>query len=449
MRLFKLFTLLSALSIHAVELNVIEKKIVVNGQEATVFAIAQPDGSVGIRINKDQKFNVQLKNKLNVPTSVHWHGLILPNDQDGVAFITQFPIYPSQSYHYQFPLVQSGTFWMHSHLGLQEQNLLSAPLIIDDPEDAKIADQEVVLLLADFTFQSPTRIFQNLRCKNINKSMKMNSLDIVDVDYDAYLTNSRTLQNPEVVEVKAGSTIRLRIINGASATNFFINLRSMAGEAIAVDGNRIKPLKGSQFELADAQRIDIVVRIPNEGGVFPVLAQAEGTDRQTGLILITKGAKVPQISEKASEKVGRLTNAQERQLQALDPLPSKKVDKQLMAELGGDMSTYSWTINNQAWPESTPLVVEKGQRVELIFKNSTAMSHPMHLHGHVFQVKAIDGIPFEGAVRDTILVTPNSTVAIQFDANNPGVWPLHCHILYHLEAGMFTLVKYSDFQQPL
>lgn len=458
MSLHRLITIfiLSCFSLQAVDLNVTKKKINVNGRDATVFALSQPDGTLGVKFEKNQEFNVRLKNTLNVPTSVHWHGLILPNDQDGVAFVTQYPIYPTQYYQYRFPLVQSGTFWMHSHLGLQEQQLLSAPLIISESDDAKIASQEVVLLLADFSFKSPAAILQNLRCKNYshdkmssNESMKMTTPDIVEVDYDAYLTNSRTLKNPEIIEVTPGTKVRLRIINAASATNFFINLGSMSGEAIAVDGNRITGLKGSQFELADAQRIDIVLQIPNEGGAFPILAQAEGTDKQTGLILATKNAKVPEISEKAANKMGALTNAQESKLRALNPLPPKKVDRQLTVELGGNMTDYIWTINGQAWPESTPLVVEKGQRVEIIFKNKTSMSHPMHLHGHVFQVTSIDGKPFEGAMRDTILVTPNSTLSIQFDANNPGVWPLHCHILYHVEAGMFTVVRYSDFQQPL
>jgi FtsP/CotA-like multicopper oxidase with cupredoxin domain len=223
----------------------------------------------------------------------------------------------------------------------------------------------------------------------------------------------------------------------------------MTGEAIAVDGNRIKPIVGSQFELADAQRIDIIVKIPEEGGAFPILAQAEGTNKQTGLVLVTKGSKIPELSEKALETAGALTNAQEEKLQALSPLLPKKVDKQLIVELGGNMETYEWTINGQTWPESTPLVVEKGQRVEMIFKNNTSMSHPMHLHGHVFQVTSIDGKPLDGALRDTVLVTPRSSLSIQFDADNPGVWPLHCHILYHMEAGMFTVLRYSGFQQPL
>ncbi len=448
-RLFLVFLCLALCSaLQATELSIIEKKLDIDGTTATVFAIVQPDGTPGIRIEKGKGFDVELENKLNVPTSVHWHGLILPNNQDGVAFITQFALYPGQAYRYQFPLTQAGTFWMHSHLGLQEQKLLSAPLILVDPSEPKVADEEVVLFLADFSFQSPDVIFEKLRCRR-EPPMKMDVPDLVEVDYAAYLTNWRTLKSPEIVKVTPGDKIRLRVINGASATNFFIHLGQLKGEVIAIDGNRTKPLLGSDFELADAQRIDILVDIPETGGAFPILAQAEGTDRQTGLILATQGSALPSVSEKATNKAGALTNAQEGKLEALNPLPPKQVDRQLTVELGGDMETYAWTINGQAWPESTPLIVKKGERVEVIFKNRSTMSHPMHLHGHVFQVKAIDGNRFEGALRDTVLVTPNSTLTIQFDANNPGVWPFHCHILYHMEAGMFTVIRYADFQQPL
>lgn len=436
----------------ATELEVVYKNISIHGKEATVLAISQPDGTLGIRAKKGDPFDVVLKNSMEVPTSVHWHGLILPNDQDGVAFITQLPIYPGLSYRYHFPLVQSGTYWMHSHFGLQEQNLLSAPLIISDAEDVKIADQEVILFLTDFSFKSPQEIFQQLRSKKngMMPMQKMGAQDIVEVDYDAFLINYRTLKNPEIVDVKPSQKVRLRVINGASATNFFISLGSLEGEAIAVDGNRITPLRGSQFELAVAQRIDIVVTIPQEGFFFPILAKGEGTDKQAGLILAAKkGEAFSGLPERVSEKAGALTNGQELHLHALQPLPNKLVDKQILVELGGNMAEYVWTVNGQAWPEITPIVVEKGQRVEMVFKNISSMSHPMHLHGHAFQVTAIDGKPLNGAMHDTVLVLPQSTVSIQFDADNPGVWPLHCHILYHLEAGMLTVVRYKDFVQPL
>ncbi len=447
------FFLFSHLIGAPTELQILDKTIIVNGKESSVFALVQPDGTLGIKAKKGQLFDVILKNRMKVPTSIHWHGLILPNNQDGVAFVTQFPLYPGLSYHYQFPLVQSGTYWMHSHYGLQEQKLLSAPLIIYEPEDATVADQDVVLFLTDFSFKSPSEIYQELRCKSsmsMTPMKEMSSQDIVEVDYDAFLINYRTLDNPDIVKVEPGKKVRLRIINGASATNFFILLGRLEGEVIAVDGNRIKPYPGSQFELAASQRLDIVLTIPQGDGIYPIFSKGEGTNKQAGLILATNDkVPLPKFSQKTSEKAKAFTNIQETDLHALYPLSKKPVDKRIFVELGGDMANYIWTLNGQAWPEVTPLIVEKGQRVEIIFKNVTSMSHPMHLHGHVFQVTAIDDKPFEGAMRDTILVMPNSTVAIQFDADHPGVWPLHCHILYHLEAGMFTVVRYKDFIQPL
>lgn len=195
--------------------------------------------------------------------------------------------------------------------------------------------------------------------------------------------------------------------------------------------------------------MSILVTIPSQGGFFPILAQAEGTDRQTGLVLATKNANPIKLPEKASKQAGALTNVQELNLHAKYSLSNRKVDNQVTVELGGNMEKYIWTLNGQTWPEVTPIIVEKGQRVEMLFKNNTSMSHPMHLHGHVFQVTQINGQSFSGAMRDTVLITPYSTLSIQFDADNPGVWPLHCHILYHLEAGMFTVVRYKDFEQPL
>ncbi len=441
----------------AVTLNVAEKTLNVNGKNALVYSLTQDNGTRGLTLQQGQTFSVDLNNKLTIPTSVHWHGLILPNNQDGVAFVTQYPIYPNHFYHYEFPLKQTGTYWMHAHYGMEEQRLLAAPLIIKDPEDAKLADQEAVIMLGDFSFKSPEEIYTELRRKgrpmnkmeSPGKGMKGMGQDLVDVDYDAFLANQRTLEDPEVIEVKPGTRVRLRIIDAASATNFFIHLGQLSGEAIAVDGNRIAPLKGNTFELSVAQRIDIIVTIPKEGGAFPILAQGEGTRMQTGVILATNGSILPQLSSQADKQAGALTNEQESRLSALHPLEKREVGRKIVVELGGNMQDYIWTLNGQVWPESTPLVIEEGQRVELVFKNKTAMAHPMHLHGHVFQVMEVDGKAFRGAVRDTVLVMPNSTLSIQFDANNPGVWPLHCHILYHQVAGMFTVVRYKEFEQPL
>lgn len=448
MRFFILLIIIS-LNAYSTDLIIKENTITVKGKEAKILSAVQPNGEFGLHFNKNERFDVNVKNDLNHPSSLHWHGLVLPNNQDGVAFVTQFPIYPGVKYPYNFPLVQSGTYWLHSHYGLQEQQQLIAPLIIHDPEDNKLAEKEVVMLLSDFSFTPPMEIFHTLKTQNLKMNMAdmKHHADLIDWDYDAFLTNFRTLDNPEIVTVTPNQKVRLRIINGSSATNFFVILGELKGELIAVDGHRVEPIKGDRFELAVAQRIDIMVTIPKETS-YPILAQGEGTNKQTGLIL-TAAQNALKLDLEAKEKVGGLTNALEKQLRAVQPLPSRPIDKSITLELGGNMLEYVWTLNEQTWPESTPPVVEKGQRVEIVFKNTSTMSHPMHLHGHVFQVTEIDGDKFSGAIRDTVLVMPNSTLKIQFDADNPGVWPLHCHILYHMEAGMFTVLKYKDFDQIL
>lgn len=443
------FLLPEICSTEPISLKIIEKEIQVLGKQAKVYAIVQPDGQPGLIANKGELFEVNLQNALRVPTSIHWHGVLLPNNQDGVAFITQFPIYPGNGYRYQYPILQSGTFFMHSHFPLQEQQLLSAPLIFREEGDALIAEREIIMLLTDFSFTSPFDLFLRLRCPKGMKK-KDNKADIIDVEYDAFLANYKTLEDPEIYDVKPEERIRLRIINASSATNFFIQT-DLKGIAIAVDGNRIEPFAGTSFELGIAQRIDIVVTIPKEGGIFPILAKGEATFLQAGIILNAgqdKG-KIDPLPLRTKKDAGVFTNKQEENLRALYPLRERPIDRKVNLELGGDMARYVWTINGQAWPEITPVEVREGERVEITFTNKTMMTHPMHLHGHVFQVTEIDGKIFKGAVRDTVLVGPRSTLKIQFDANNPGVWPLHCHLLYHLEAGMLTVVRYKDYVQPL
>lgn len=450
-------------------LQVKNRDIIVNGKKSRVFQIIQPNGVRGLSLKKGDRFFVIVENHLDEPTGVHWHGLILPNNQDGVPFVTQPPIPPAGKYIYDFPLIQSGTYWMHAHYGLQEQLLLTAPLILhDSSKDSN--QQEVVVFLSDFTFRNPLEIFNELKKdskdsshkmimtmstysmehdKNQDKSngKEMMKMDLNDVKYDAFLANWRTLSDPEIVEVIPEKEIRLRIINGSSSTNFFIDLGKLNGEALAIDGSDIFPLRGSQFELAVAQRIDIRVNIPPGKGVYPIIAQGEGLKMQTGLVLATPDAKIPQFREKAEQTAEALSYKQEFFLKAKNSLPKKVINRRLILNLDGDMAKYIWMLNGKAWPNHEPLWVKEGERVELVFVNRTSMAHPMHLHGHFFQITEIDGRLLEGALRDTLLVLPKSTVKVQFDANNPGNWPLHCHNLYHQFAGMMTTLNYEGYKE--
>jgi FtsP/CotA-like multicopper oxidase with cupredoxin domain len=389
------------------------------------------------------------------------------------------PIPAGGSADYDFPLRFGGTFWMHSHQGLQEQGLMTAPLIIHDERD-RPDEQEVVVMLADFSFTPAEQIFENLKNSGMAKpaggatasmskmsdtkmgsmakptgsmtstsSMKMaapmgqSGPDLNDVKYDAFLANFRTLADPEIVKVEPGGRVLLRIINGSSMSAFHVGLGALDGELIAVDGFEVAPIRGRTFPLAVAQRLDIRVSLPPGAGAYPVLAQVEGERGQTGIILVASDAPVTRIPDAAEAPSPALTLDLERTLRARKPLAPRKADRVHILNLTGEMAGYVWSINNVVWNKDTPpLVVAEGERVELVFVNETPMPHPMHLHGHEFQVVEIDGERFPGAVRDTILVTPGRRVVVAFDANNPGWWALHCHLLYHLDAGMFTTIKY-------
>jgi FtsP/CotA-like multicopper oxidase with cupredoxin domain len=419
----------------------------VNGKAASVFTIRQPDGTAGITADVSKPFHVRVENKISEPSLIHWHGLTPPWQQDGVPGISGPPIPSGGNADYDFPLRFGGTFWMHSHQGLQEQLLMAAPLIIRDQRDHP-DQQEVVVMLADFSFTPPQQIFEQLK-----KPKKMIGMaapggaaaapDLNDVKYDAFLANDRTLADPEVVKVEPGAQVLLRIINSSSMSAYHVDLGQLDGQLIAVDGFQVKPIPGRYFPIAVAQRLDIRLRIPRDPGAHPVLAVLEGSRNQTGIVLLAGSAPVARISEMAATPAPALTLELEGYLRSTTPLKARNADRVHTLNLTGDMATYAWSINDVVWNKDVPpLPLAKGERVELVLVNKTLMPHPMHLHGHEFQVVEIDGKRFPGAVRDTVLVPPGRRIVIAFDANNPGWWAFHCHLLYHLDAGMFTTFRY-------
>src|SRR5262249_48381465 len=235
----------------------------------------------------------------------------------------------------------------------------------------------------------------------------------------------------------------LRVINGPSMSAFHVDPGALDGELIAVDGFPVAPVVARRFLIAVAQRLDIRLAIPRAPAAHPVLAVLEGENKQTGIILRAGSAPVARIPDTASTASPPLTIDLERRLRAAKPLKPRKADRTHTLNLTGEMAGYVWSINNVAWTKDVPpLPIAAGERVELILGNQPPMQHPMHLHGHEFQVVEIDGKRFAGAVRDTVLVPPGRRVVVAFDANNPGLWALHCHLLYHLDAGMFITLRY-------
>jgi FtsP/CotA-like multicopper oxidase with cupredoxin domain len=446
-------------------LRIARRSIEVNGKSASVLGIRQPDGTFGITTQVGNRFRVRVENTLNEPSLIHWHGLTPPWQQDGVPGVSGLPIPAGGSADYDFPLRFGGTFWMHSHQGFQEQLLMAAPLIIRDQRD-RPDQQEVIVMLADFSFTPPEQIFEGLKKSGMSSmsgasssapasggmkgttmapGMKMDAKpDLNDVTYDAFLANDRTLGDPEVVKVEPGGRVLLRVINSSSMSAFHVDLGALDGELIAVDGFPVAPVVARRFPIAVAQRLDIRLAIPRAAAAYPVLAVLEGEAKQTGIILRAGNAPVARLPDAASTASPALTLDLESRLRAVKPLKPRKADRTHTLNLTGEMAGYVWSINNVAWTKDVPpLALAAGERVELVFVNQTRMPHPMHLHGHEFQVVEIDGKRLAGAVRDTVLVPPRRRVVVAFDANNPGLWALHCHLLYHLESGMFITLRYA------
>ncbi len=435
----------------------------VNGKPARVFSLIGPNGKPGIRLSPGERFHVDLVNRAGISTIIHWHGQLPPWTQDGFPWPQTPPIPAGDTHSYDYAPI-AGTFWMHSHQGMQEQSLMTAPLIVHSAEDMRADRQEVVLVLHDFSFRTPDELLAGLTKSNgsqspmpksdMGNSMNMGSgsmgamsmgsgmvKDLNDIDYEAFLANDRTLADPEVIRAEPGGRVRLRLINAASATQFWIDLGTLTGTVVAADGFPVQPVRGTRLPLAIAQRLDVLIDLPGNGA-YPIFAQVEGKRLRTGIVLAAPGAPVSRLAAVAGENAPPVDLSLERRLEAVTPLATRAPDVTHRMILAGAMAPYAWSLNGEYWPNVTPLMIDTGQRVAIEMLNHTMMAHPMHLHGHAFQVVAINGAPLAGAVRDTVLVPPMGSVTIAFDADNPGRWAFHCHNLYHMMTGMMTEVRY-------
>lgn len=456
-------------------LRVVKRVIDVNRKPASVYGLVGPDGKPGLTFMEGEEFRVRLLNESGDPTIVHWHGLTPSWTADGVGGSPLPLIKAGDSRDYSFPVGAAGTHWMHAHT-LQEQALLAAPLIVRERQPAD--EQEVVIMLHDFSFTPAGELLARLKQGSghgMNSGMNsgamsgMNhaamghtgmsqgapqnmghaghgaaaaqpmAMDVNDIEYDAYLANDRTLDDPEIVRVEKGGRVRLRIINGATGTGFTIETGRVEARLVAVDGQPVIPMAGRQFPLTMGQRIDLILDMPKDEQAVPILALRENAPERTGIILANAGVRIGKIAATGGNKGPLLDLTFEKRLRAATPLSARAADRTITTDLQGTMEGYVWSQSGF----EAPVRVRKDERVAIVMRNTSMMAHPMHLHGHRFQVTAIDGIPMAGAMRDTVLVPPGSTATVAFDADNAGTFAFHCHHLYHMVSGMMGFITYE------
>lgn len=417
-----------------------------------------------VRVKAGEPVRVKLTNMLEDTTTVHWHGIALPNAMDGVPDVTQPPVAKGSSFDYEFIAPDPGTYFFHPHMGMQLDQGLYAPLIVDDPSEPGGYDEEWIIVLDDWTDgvgRSPDKILARLQrgmgmgsgntSGGEDMNMDMGSMDhgnmaagsmmsdalggmAGDVAYPLYLINGRPPKDPETFTATPGQRVRLRIINAGSDTAFRF---AIAGHRLTVthaDGFPVLPIDTDAVLLGMGERIDAIVTC--RSGASPVIARAEGKGGSARAVLRGGTGKVRRWEAPELEK--QLLTVADLSPTDAAILAPREPDRVHRLELGGNDMTYKWTINGSAYDPAVVYPSSLGERVRLVLQNTSTMWHPMHLHGHTFAV-VNGGAP--GARKDTVIVTPGQTMTVDFDASNPGKWMLHCHNTYHLEAGMMTTVQ--------
>jgi FtsP/CotA-like multicopper oxidase with cupredoxin domain len=403
-----------------------------------------------VRIREGEQFRALVRNTLDgEPTTIHWHGLLVPAGMDGVPVISNAPIAPQQMYVYEFPIRQSGTYWYHSHVGFEEQRGMYGAIVIESDDDPVRADHDVVVMLGDWLHRSPEAVFEELRRGDrpggdapaptvTAGAAAMGKPDLSDVKYPSFLLNGRGgTAAPWTYVARPGERIRLRIVNSAASTYFFVTLDGHPLEVTHADGLAVEPVVVDQILMGMAECYDVVVTLAKPGSYTLHAVAQDGSGQAIGVL------HTPDVEPAPNRTMPKLDGRQlsYAQLRALAPttLPDGP-ERTFVLPLEGDMKRYVWMIDGQAWPDATPLEIRPGDRVRIEMPNRSMMFHPMHLHGHFFRV--LQGAGDRCPLKHTVSVAPGETVRIEFTADNPGRWFFHCHNLYHLEAGMAREIVY-------
>ena len=437
-----------------------------------------------IRANVGDEIAVSVNNGLDHATSMHWHGLAVRNDMDGASPATP-DIAAGGDFTYRFSSPYPGTYWAHPHTGLDTDYGLYIPIIIDDPTDPIRYDAEWIVMLDDWTSgvgSSPEQIYQGLRPKggsgqNPTSGMPgmpgmggmgpmsgmggmpgmggMGSMsgtpgvgvagtsdllggDGGDVNYPYYLINGRIPAAASTFTAKPGQRIRIRIINAGADTAFRVALAGHRMTVTHTDGFPVVPTDVDAVLLGMGERYDVIVTAGD--GVFPLVASAEGKNAVARAMLSTATGSAPDAAFRPPELTQLVGTVDTFTATPQVQLPTN-ADLALQARLSGTMMHYDWAINGRPYDQTVPLTIQQGQHATLTFANATMMWHPMHLHGHTFQVIKPDGSP--GPRKDTVIVKPMQTLTVRLVADNPGIWMLHCHNAYHMGAGMMTTLNYT------
>ena len=417
-----------------------------NGTGFTGYLINQQFPGPEIHVTEGDRVQVTVKNGLDRPLTVHWHGVNAPNPMDGVPGITQDPILPGQQFTYDFVASPSGTRWYHSHVYELDEipNGLFGPLIIHSTSTEPYpSDREQTLIFSTWGYSTtPGNLPTYGMMGGMGSGMGMGSGVMRSASPNlTYLVNGKVPSALNGNPIQPGAKLRLRLINASATESFLLQADHTNLLITHTDGNPLlKPQAVSELYMAPAERYDVILT-PNQSGTWYLRSTLSGQD-SIRIPFITQGqvSRSPVASVPAWSYLNLAA--------ANGVLPQADHVFQLTLS-GGMMGSSQWTINGASYPNSVPLRVRKGERIRIEMFNMSMMEHPMHLHGHTFQVTSFNGrILGSPLLKDTVDVLPMQRCTIDFMANNPGNWFFHCHNLQHMMGGLATVVEYQDYPLP-
>jgi len=440
-------------AVRSMTLQAKQVQVDLGGRITSTWAYGDSVPGKAFRATAGDRVTVAVHNSLPESTSVHWHGLAIRNDMDGVPGVTTPAIESGGDFDFDFTVPDPGTHWFHPHTGLQLDRGLYAPFIIDDPREPGDYDAEWVVVLDDWTDgvgQTPDQIFADLVAAGDKAGPEMGMghggmmSDGGDVTYPLHLINGRPDDDPETLAARPGDRVRLRIINAGADTIFTVALADHQLRVTHTDGYPVRPVATSALRIGMGERYDAIVDLSD--GAFALVAEPVGKPGLARAVVRTsRSAAAPPVTARPAELNRYPLNLGALQVSESAALPARDPDSLQNIALGGSMAPYVWTINGATHDHATPLTIRQGEAGRLRISNMSMMSHPVHLHGHTFQLGDAGGT---GARKDTVLIPPMGAVNVDFAANNPGQWMVHCHNAYHAEAGMMTRLDYTTEEEP-
>ncbi|MGE0172597.1 MAG: multicopper oxidase domain-containing protein [Oligoflexales bacterium] len=499
------------------ELTGTRGKVNLSGKQTVDFAL-MINGSIPaptLEFTEGDDAEIVVKNEIpGEELSIHWHGMLLPPLMDGVPYVNTPPIKTGESFTFRFKIRQNGTYWYHSHTHTQEQKGVYGALVIH-PKERKIPyDRDVVVVLSDWSDENPDQIVKNLKKDGdyytykkgtmrsylgaigagalgsflSNEWIRMGGMDLSDVGYDAFLINGK--KESTLGDAKPGEKIRIRIINAAGSSYFYVSLGQAPLKVIAADGVDIEPVLADDLLIGMAETYDLLFEVPEQKSYELRATAQDVTGFASGWIgsgerVAAPDKPVPDLyagmdhgsmdhskmghegmdhtmmnhgttdhsqmdhsrhqegmALQGDKKIATLTVDDIKSPSSTEFAKGPRVHD-VKLELGGDMERYNWYINNKTIDEDRTIVIKEGDVVRFTFVNETMMHHPFHLHGHFFRVLNKSGA--QSPLKHTVDVGPHGSRTIEFLANEPGEWMLHCHNLYHMKTGMARVVKYATF----